>query len=722
MIHPDSEIESAGSTGFSAEPAGSHKPRAGGPIFSAANSTPRAAQLERQLAAQKRINERLLAVAAYQQIGETTPDAEHSARKMVAALARVYDCALIAIFQIQQTEERLKLLSSAGEGGAALAANPPDEFLALVEHARQESCVFGSTPLRAGDLMLTMYAAAAIQGNGGMQGLLLLADRAAGTLQPADVQVAQAAAAQIGRAWGFAGYTTTLTSFEQSIANLSMIQSAGSMLEMIATTARRTLNAHCTFVATQRQNEWLLRGSGKAPLLFHALQNDGLGFLEEAMHSPYTFRMRDIASDPATNRLPIDTPELRSLLASPIRSNGVPIGVLLAFGKRDGAAFHDGDVFLAELLTSHTASNLESTYLNHELRGKLDTTQLLYELGLRIVQAETLPEAAEGIVRAAQQLFQARRCGLVLFTADGRKQAEVVYPAEGQDAAPVELVAQAMNSRQSIYISESEQAAMLAIPLQTPRRCFGGLWMELFEGEDQARRPTEDLHFLVNQAAVALERSILLEETRQQARELSLAYTQLNSTYEQTLTALMRTLDARDRETEGHSERVTRLSIQMGHELGLSKAEIKALERGALLHDIGKIGVSDAILLKRGTLNAEEWQIMRRHPEIGAQIIQEIPALHDALPVIAFHHERWNGSGYPMGLAGSAIPQLARLFAIIDVFDALTRARPYRATVLSNEEALTYLQSEAGQLFDPEIVALFCEFIRRQSQHNPTFD
>jgi HD-GYP domain-containing protein (c-di-GMP phosphodiesterase class II) len=356
--------------------------------------------------------------------------------------------------------------------------------------------------------------------------------------------------------------------------------------------------------------------------------------------------------------------------------------------------------------------NLESCFLNHELRTNLKTTQLLYDLSLSISKAENLKDAARAIARTAYRLLQARKCGLILFSPDGRTEAEVHFPTDDSLIIhPQQLILQAMNSRQTIYLSETEHASRIAIPIQTNRRCYGALWMEISEDNEESRHPTEEIRILVNQAAVALERSILLEETRQQASEIARSYHRLEAAYEDLLYGLTKALDARDGETEKHSWRVEDLSVRLGVDMGLSRGELQALKRGALLHDIGKIGVRDAILLKKGPLDEVEWQEMRQHPQKGAQIIEEIPALHDALPVIAFHQERWDGSGYPERRQGTNIPLLARIFAVVDVFDALTSDRPYRKA-LPVEEALAYLEMQAGIHFDPDIVARFARMVR----------
>ena len=161
--------------------------------------------------------------------------------------------------------------------------------------------------------------------------------------------------------------------------------------------------------------------------------------------------------------------------------------------------------------------------------------------------------------------------------------------------------------------------------------------------------------------------------------------------------------------------RVSRLACTLAKALGLSEPQLKSLERGALLHDIGKIGISDTILHKPDKLTDDEWKIMRVHPDIGARIVEGIPFLNDAVPLIRHHHERWDGSGYPAGLKGREIPTQARIFAVADVFDALTSRRRYREKS-TPEEALQFMKDNADILFDPDII----EALTRISHHEYT--
>lgn len=192
----------------------------------------------------------------------------------------------------------------------------------------------------------------------------------------------------------------------------------------------------------------------------------------------------------------------------------------------------------------------------------------------------------------------------------------------------------------------------------------------------------------------------------EKTRELESAYSEISETYRITLEALVTALDARECETGNHSQRVVRLTLEIANRMGISGPEREHLARGALLHDIGKIGVSDQVLLKPGKLTPEEWTEMRRHPEIGARILSGIPFLGPAAEIVLAHQERWDGKGYPRGLAREQIPIGARIFAVCDALDAITSDRPYRrgrSFAFAREEIARY----AGIQFDPEVVRHF---------------
>ena len=191
----------------------------------------------------------------------------------------------------------------------------------------------------------------------------------------------------------------------------------------------------------------------------------------------------------------------------------------------------------------------------------------------------------------------------------------------------------------------------------------------------------------------------LLDERQQAEEELARAY-------DATLEGWARALELRDHETEGHSRRVTRMTVQLAQAMGLCGDELEQIRRGALLHDIGKMGVPDAILLKPEPLAADEWAIMRRHPTIAFELLKPVAYLHNALSIPWCHHEKWDGSGYPQGLRGEAIPFAARIFAIVDVWDALSHDRPYRLA-WPYAQVRAHLSAMSGVHFDPRVVEAF---------------
>lgn len=218
-----------------------------------------------------------------------------------------------------------------------------------------------------------------------------------------------------------------------------------------------------------------------------------------------------------------------------------------------------------------------------------------------------------------------------------------------------------------------------------------------------ARRAIEHyrLRRIEQQAEEELERLV-----EQRTAQLNRMFESLYLNYRATLSALAKVLEARDMETRGHSDRVVAYSLKLGQQLGLDERQMLALEHGALLHDIGKIGVPDAILLKPGPLTSDEWKVMRRHIDHGADIIGVVEFLKDGLPVITQHHEKWDGSGYPQGLPGEKISIYARIFAVADCCDAITSDRPYRRGQ-PFDAVVKELVRCSGTQFDPRVVDAF---------------
>jgi PAS domain S-box-containing protein/putative nucleotidyltransferase with HDIG domain len=211
------------------------------------------------------------------------------------------------------------------------------------------------------------------------------------------------------------------------------------------------------------------------------------------------------------------------------------------------------------------------------------------------------------------------------------------------------------------------------------------------------------------QAAIAVENATLLANLQRANMDLAAAY-------DRTIEGWSRALDLRDRETEGHSQRVADLAVALARALRVDEQELIHIRRGALLHDIGKMGIPDEILMKPGPLTEEEWAVMRRHPDHAQHLLANIAYLCPALDIPYCHHERWDGTGYPQGLRGEAIPMAARIFAVLDVWDALQSDRPYRQA-WPVAKVREHIRKRAGTHFDPQVVAAFLGMISGNDQH-----
>ena len=238
-----------------------------------------------------------------------------------------------------------------------------------------------------------------------------------------------------------------------------------------------------------------------------------------------------------------------------------------------------------------------------------------------------------------------------------------------------------------------------AVPMVAKGRVLGVI--EIFRRSPLGREPDwlEFLDMLSTQAAIAVDNASLFDDLERSNIELRLAY-------DATIEGWSRALDFRDQETEGHSKRVTDMTVSLAYEIGFKGDDLIHVRRGALLHDIGKLGVPDSILLKPDKLTEEEWGVMKRHPEIAHELISPVKFLRPALPIPYSHHERWDGSGYPKGLRKEQIPLEARIFSVVDVWDALTSVRPYRPA-WPEDQAAEYIRSNAESHFDPAVVEAF---------------
>jgi putative nucleotidyltransferase with HDIG domain len=253
----------------------------------------------------------------------------------------------------------------------------------------------------------------------------------------------------------------------------------------------------------------------------------------------------------------------------------------------------------------------------------------------------------------------------------------------------------------SQFVSDEDFVGYIAMPLLVKGKAKGVL--EVFQRNllQPYQEWLEFFNALAAQTALAIESTSLFANLQASNRELTQAY-------EATIEGWSRAMDLRDRETEGHTQRVMTLTLELARSMGVDGSRLVHIRRGALLHDIGKLGVPDHILFKPGSLTTEEKQIMEKHVEFGYEMLAPIPYLKPALNIPYFHHEKWDGTGYPLGLKCEQIPLEARIFAVADVWDALLSDRSHRKG-WTPEQAIEYIRAHSGTHFDPRVVECFLE-------------
>ncbi len=430
--------------------------------------------------------------------------------------------------------------------------------------------------------------------------------------------------------------------------------------------------------------------------------------------------IQDLARDSRFNAF---AESARACLGAPMTISERVIGVI-AVAHPEPNTFDANDLRLLTTLAGQIAAGIERARLLDETRKRLAEISAMFEFSNALRTATTQEQLLELVVRDAVGMLQATGGSLQLLTPDGEhfevaavfnmKHLGVAIPREvgglswetflsGETFAIQDLTNDPRVNIPDVF--ENMRSAIVA-PLRIPAGVLG----TLFIGFQEQGTPTQDsvrlLTTIANLAAQALHRLSLNEQTLEQAASLSIALNDLEESYQATLLALSAALDARDRETEGHSQRVTKWALAIGRQLNLSPQELTNLERGSLLHDVGKIGISDNILLKAGPLTPEERLIMNQHPRLGYEMLKGIPFLREALPVVLHHQEMFDGTGYPAGLRGQEIPLGARIFAVADTYDAMTSTRPYRHA-LPHSAALAEIIAHSGTQFDPRVVESF---------------
>jgi HD-GYP domain-containing protein (c-di-GMP phosphodiesterase class II) len=452
------------------------------------------------------------------------------------------------------------------------------------------------------------------------------------------------------------------------------------------------------------------------------------GLLGWIIQNKKSFLSRDVTIEP----LPVDSPQsgkpTRAWLGVPLIVKGYVIGGISVQSFKANV-FTENHLRLLESMGAQVAIALDNARLLEQTQKQIDRLAALHDidlvinssLDLRVTLNILLDQVVEKLnIDAASVLLFNQRAQMLEFAA-GRGfrthsienyRLRIGEGISGQAAMERHLI-QALNLDElddtlaySYIMHEEGFESYFSVPLIAKGQVKGVL--DVFNRK--ALNPDQDwynfLETLGGQAAIAIDNTTLLEDLHRTNVELTLAY-------DTTLEGWSKALDMRDEETEGHTQRVTQLTVQIAQQMEIPEEDIIHIRRGALLHDIGKMGIPDRILLKPGPLDENEWQIMKSHSSMAYTLLYPISYLRPALDVPLYHHEKYDGSGYPNGLKGEQIPLAARIFAIVDVWDALTSDRPYRAA-WSTKKSLDYIKEQSGLHFDPQVVEIFLNIIKNE--------
>lgn len=418
------------------------------------------------------------------------------------------------------------------------------------------------------------------------------------------------------------------------------------------------------------------------------------------------------------------TAGIRSELCVPIKTGEDTFGVINAESKQVDF-FSDEDERLLLTIAGQLANSIERLRLFIAERERRQEAENLRQATAALSTSLDLDHVLESILTSLKQVVPYDSASVFLLEGDHllikmvagiENTADLLgsmYPADDllfQEIKvcrlPIILIDASADPRFKGWGATSPIRGWMGVPLITRGEVIGYITLDNYQVAAYSQESGIMAQAFTHQAAAAIENARLFKETQSSLAEL-------NQAYESTIEGWSKAMDLRDKETEGHTLRVTKMTTQLAQVMGIEPDQLVHIRRGALLHDIGKMGVPDRILLKPDSLSDDEMRIMRRHPRYAYDMLSMIAYLLPALDIPYCHHERWDGNGYPRGLKDRQIPLAARLFAVVDVWDALTSDRPYRPA-WTPTEALEYIKNLSGLQFDPEIVEKFVEMIGKE--------
>jgi PAS domain S-box-containing protein len=512
-----------------------------------------------------------------------------------------------------------------------------------------------------------------------------------------------------------------LETLEQISAVLRSEEDPGEVLQAVLEQIMAVLNLRGAGIALRERHTGELvikagRGEWMGANGYHVPPDESVS--QQILQTRHYYLTNDVPSDPKLQSpyLPL---RVQAFLCLALIVDGQTQGLLYLGRNR---AFIHPDVHLAIAAADVLASVLHQVDLHEQTQQQLDRLKALRAIDQAILAGLDLQQTLKVLLEKITGLLHVDAANVLLY--QPTHQTLITAAELGLPAEPIWDVAQVLKdthagkaalNRQMEFIPDLNQlddylikkirrlgkdfTSYVAVPLVANGELKGVL--QIF---NQARLEASAdwmgfLEALADQAAIAISSAQLFTDQQHTNARLTKAY-------EDTIDGWSRALDLRDEETEGHSQRVTDLTLDLARRIGVPDEQLVHIRRGARLHDIGKMGIPDSILLKPGTLTPEEWTIMRKHPTLAADFLYPIAFLGPALEIPYGHHEKWDGTGYPQGLSGKEIPLAARIFAVIDVWDALTHNRSYRPA-WSQAEALAYIRAQSGKHFDPQVVEHF---------------
>jgi PAS domain S-box-containing protein/putative nucleotidyltransferase with HDIG domain len=508
-------------------------------------------------------------------------------------------------------------------------------------------------------------------------------------------------------------------------SHLRSAQSADAMQPVVLEEMRRVLRSDANAVILlEPDNEHFFYALSDGPLAI----NNGMQFSVErsisgmVLQTGQPYLTENLSSDPNKTSALQGDKDLGPAIIVPIVSESEFLGVLLCAQKKDSVSqrYSPSEVRLLTAIGEMVGNALRRARLYDQALKRLQHLQTLHSIDTAISANLDLGVILEVLLtHGVAQLNVDAACVLLLnphthileFAAGkGFRTKEIrstrLRMGEGLPGKValeriVLHVPNLLNDKNILrkYLLDEGFVSYQAAPLVAKGQLQGVLEIFNRKAMERDEEQTEFLETLAIQAAIAIDNSQLFSDLQRSNFELEMAY-------DATIEGWSRALELRDQETEGHTLRVTDMTVRLAQELSVSSEELIHIRRGALLHDIGKMGVPDRILLKPGKLDGEEWEIMKRHTNYAYEMLWPIEFLRPAIDIPYGHHERWDGTGYPRQLKAEQIPLSARLFAVADVWDALTSDRPYRKA-WPEQKALAYITTNAGKHFDPRVVELF---------------